>query len=120
MVHILAGWERLFVRRIPSVLSNLGKNLSHLLKTFHSDVATRSQLSGAGTATIPMLEQQLVNYEHVFDASSREARTRIDSAQRDINREFVPSITNSMIPGYIKCVDERGMRENTIQYHLVC
>lgn len=108
MVHLVPGWERLFARRVPAILSSLSSNLKSLLKTFHNDVAKRSQLSGIGIAALPMLEQQLENYVHNFEEASRTAGHKINEKQKEINRQFVPYITNIMEPAYVGCVEERG------------
>ena len=108
MVHLVPGWERLFSRRVPAILSSLSSNLKSLLKTFHDDVAKRSQLSGIGIAALPMLEQQLENYEHNFKEDSTATGLKINEKQKEINRQFVPFITNVMTPAYIGCVEERG------------
>lgn len=108
MKHIASGWERVFIRRVPSVLANLTRNASNLLKAFHQDVDRRASMTGTGVATLPMLEQQLKVYENIFKDRSATTRENINAQQKEINREFVPVITEAMIQGYTICRDERG------------
>ena len=60
----------------------MGKNLSQLLGTFHSDVAERSELSGAGAAALPMSERQLAKGEQGPDLVQRCQKTKRPGAMR--------------------------------------
>ena len=65
-------------------------------------------MTGVGIAGISMLDSQLQNYENIFAELSQAAKKTLDESQRNINREFVPTIKEAMVRAYKECVDEHG------------
>ena len=108
MKHLAGGWERTFTRRSAAVLSGLTRNSSKLLHTFHGDVAKRAAMTGLGIVGVSTLESQLQNYENIFSDLSLAAKKTLDMEQRDINRDFTPTVTTAMLDAYAGCVEEHG------------
>ena len=65
-------------------------------------------MTGLGVAGISLLDSQLQNYENIFAELSQAAKKTLDESQRNINREFVPTIKEAMLRAYQTCVDEHG------------
>jgi hypothetical protein len=106
--HIAAPWEKVFSRRLGLVLSGLSNNAGVLLTTFHNDVERRATKNGASIAAFQMLKQQLPIYKETLKDASSTAKDQITAKQKDINREFVPRITDNMLSVYDTCVNESG------------
>lgn len=100
--------EKTFQRKLPHILNVFSKSGNNLLKDFHSVIERRCQEKGHGIARINMLGVGLRNYEHVFNDAATAMIAHINERQRDINREFVPVVTNVMQTAYDLCVEECG------------
>lgn len=105
---IANAWERTFTRRIPAVLSTLVTVVKRLLETFHEEVEKRAVRNGASIAQFMMLKHNLAGYLEIVKDAADNSKKEISTKQKDVNREFVPVITNFMVPAYQYCTDERG------------
>lgn len=68
----------------------------------------RTREKGTGAARLNMLGQQLDQYSATFGDLCSQAVTSLNEGQREINREFVPAITEAMEPAYSMAAEERG------------
>ncbi|KAL6715665.1 hypothetical protein ACLMJK_006626 [Lecanora helva] len=109
MLKIIAsGWEKTFARRLPMVISSFSRNSSTPLRKFHQDIEARARKLGSNIAGLSMLQHQVSTYESILKDLATSIREKINAAQKDINREFVPVIERVMITAYEECVAERG------------
>lgn len=109
MMKVLSpGWEKMFSRRTPVVMANFVKLANGLIKTFHQDTDSRACKIGLGLAGLHGLKQQLSVHENILKDVSREAAEFVNNTQKEINREFVPSIQEAMTVAYQQCVAEHG------------
>ena len=109
MMKLLAsGWEKAFSRRCPMVMARFARNAATCLKKFHKDIEARARQIGTGIAGLHMLQQQVGNYENLLKDLSATVKDRINTNQKEINREFVPVIEQAMAAAYEECVEERG------------
>lgn len=106
--YIANGWEKTFQRRIPGILTTLVTVIDKMLHTFHDEVEKRAIKNGGSMARFHMLKDGLSNYREVVRDTTNRTKLDISSKQRDINREFVPVVTNAMIPAYEACSNETG------------
>ena len=106
--HIATAWEKTFVRRIPGVLSTLVTTVDKTVHTFHDEIEKRAIRNGGSMARFMMLKHNLGGYRAVVQDVTNKTKLEIGNKQKDINREFVPSITNAMVPAYHWCTEERG------------
>jgi len=106
--RLSTAWERVFQRRLPSILQKYALNSGQILSNFHHAVEQRARLNGAGIANLQMLAQQVYNYEEIFKELVTTLHTQMNELQRDANREFTPVIVESMRTVYQICTDERG------------
>ncbi|KAJ9627575.1 hypothetical protein H2204_009614 [Knufia peltigerae] len=102
-------WESVFARKIPSILGALPLDVSGMLRTFHDEVESHAIRNGALIATFETLKHQLPGYKDIMKDAMVEARTKVTETQREINREFEPSITKHMQEIYEICVEESGI-----------
>ena len=99
MLRILAGgWEKTFSRRLPLVMASFSRNSSTALRNFHRDVEARARNLGSNIAGLSMLEHQVSNYENLLKDLSAVVKVTISTAQKDINREFIPVIERAVSP----------------------
>ncbi|KAL8688345.1 MAG: hypothetical protein Q9224_004906 [Gallowayella concinna] len=109
MIKLIApGWEKVFTRRVQSVMTNLTKTVPAVLKKFHRDIEDRARKIGTGLASLSMLSHQITAYEQVLKDAAASTKDVIITRQKDINREFAPVIERAMIPSYEWCEAERG------------
>ena len=106
--NIANGWERTFSRRMPAVLNGLANKTGTLLTSFHKTVEARALRNGTSLASLDMLKQQLPNYKDTMKDLSTVAQTQIAARQKDINREFVPVVAETMKQAYNDCENESG------------
>ena len=101
-------WEKAFARRLPHVLQSFTKSTKQLLQSFHNDIQARAVRTGAGLVGLAMLNQQLRNYEHIFEDLTQQMVALIGECQRDANRKFTPVIARHLLSAYQYCTAERG------------
>ncbi|KAB8298086.1 hypothetical protein EYC80_001848 [Monilinia laxa] len=106
MKHLAGNWEKIFSRRLPSVLEGFTTTTNESLKTFHRDVESRSRKTGAGISGLAMLAQQIRTYETTFSILGTEMMDAINTLQREANREFVPVVARKLASAYTWCTDE--------------
>lgn len=81
-----------------------------IFQKFHIEIEDEVRLSGGnGEFQLSILERQLVMYQYQLKALVDDTLKLIIQTQRDTNREFVPTICNSMIPAYHYCSNESGI-----------
>ncbi|KAL8889342.1 MAG: hypothetical protein Q9215_003371 [Flavoplaca cf. flavocitrina] len=109
MIKIIApGWERVFTRRVASVLNNFTKSIPAILTKFHREIEDRARKIGTGLGSLAMLSHQISVYEQVMKDAAATTKEMIIARQKDINREFTPVLEHKMIPSYEWCEAERG------------
>ncbi|KAL8899294.1 MAG: hypothetical protein Q9207_006271 [Kuettlingeria erythrocarpa] len=109
MIKLLApGWEKVFTRRVQSVLNNFTKAAPTILKKFHRDMEDRARKIGTDLSSLSMLSHQITTYEQIFKDVAAGERDAIMTLQKDINREFTPVIERNMTPSYEGCTAECG------------
>ena len=106
--HLAGPWESVFARRMPGILNSLPGNAGHILTTFHNEVESRAVRNGASIAAFQMLKHQISVYKETLKDAMTEARGLITEKQRNINREFEPTILEHMLPVYEMCAAESG------------
>ncbi|KAF2688782.1 hypothetical protein K458DRAFT_414486 [Lentithecium fluviatile CBS 122367] len=102
------AWERTFQKRLPKALEVYTKDAGTVLKSFHEKIEERARQNGVGLANLSMLKGSIHNYEQMFQALSVELLAAMQEAQKDANRDFVPTIANIMYTAYELCTEERG------------
>ena len=90
-------------------MAGFARTASKLFKDFHRDIDNRARKVGANVAGLSMLQQQLQVYENILKDVSNTAREMVNTAQKDINRQFTPVVEEAMLSAYEACTDERGM-----------
>ncbi|KAI4087546.1 MAG: hypothetical protein LQ344_006699 [Seirophora lacunosa] len=109
MIKLVApGWEKVFTRRVQSVMNNFTKSVPTVLKKFHRDIEDRARKIGTGLASLTMLSHQITVYEHILKDLAASEKESITQTQKDINREFTPVIEAAMTPSYEWCAVEAG------------
>lgn len=101
-------WERTFQQRLPQVFEEYSENATKVLRAFHERVEKRAHGNGASLAMLGTMSGSSRTYEEMFRDLNVQLRNRMTEAQRDANRDFVPTITNTMMRVYNICANERG------------
>ena len=105
---VASGWEKAFSRRLPMVLASFVRNANACLKQFHKDIDSRARKMGVGIASLHTLSSQLDTYGSSLKDISVRTAERINTAQKDINREFVPVVADAMETAYDDCTAANG------------
>lgn len=109
MIKILASnWEKTFSRRLPTVLQQYYRLSKDAITSFHKEVEARAKKMGMGVASLHVLSGQLNTYGDVFRGVATDITAEINTAQREINREFTPVIATIMATAYDYCTHESG------------
>ncbi|KAG8526802.1 uncharacterized protein KY384_008231 [Bacidia gigantensis] len=109
LIRVIApGWEKVFTRRLQTVLNNFARSAPAALKKFHGEIQTRAQTMGTGIAQLSMLSHQVSVYEQILKDVGNQIKDMIIARQKDINREYVPVIQTLMQSCYDWCVEEHG------------
>ena len=106
--HLMQGWEKCFGRRLLSVINGFIKNAPAALSKFHQNVEARVWQVGGNNAGLSMLQQQIGVYEQILKDLGNTTKELINTKQKDINREFVPTIAKQMVNAYSVCSAECG------------
>jgi hypothetical protein len=93
---------------MPRVLQSFTRAAKTLLNAFHREIESRGMKSGAGSAGIALLGQQIRNYENIFRQVSQQMIELINNLQREANREFTPVIARNLSTAYDWCANESG------------
>lgn len=107
---IVPGWEKMFTRRLPSIMTSYPRRLSDVLSASHQEIDREARTLRVNEDGIKMLQRQVECYDCVFKEHAKAVGKSLDLAQKDISREFVPIIQNVMRPAYVICGDERGFK----------
>ncbi|CAO1602122.1 hypothetical protein XANCAGTX0491_005753 [Xanthoria calcicola] len=109
MIKIIApGWEKVFTRRVASVLNHFTKSIPAILLKFHREIEDRARKIGTGLGSLAMLSHQITVYEQIIKDAAASTKDMIIARQKDINREFTPVVERMMQPSYEWCEAERG------------
>lgn len=106
---LATGWERAFQKRLPKAFEAYTKNAGAVLHAFHGKIEERARQNGVGLANLARLGGSIHTYESMFQELNVQLLTRMTEAQRDANREFVPTIASLMMTVYNMCADESGI-----------
>ena len=106
--HLGTGWEKAFQRRLPQVLRTCATAFQKALRAFHEDLETQTRARSGVNPRLGMLAQQLQAYEAVFADLANNMVVTINLSQKEVNREFTPSICQAMEQAYALCAAERG------------
>ena len=90
------------------MFSGLPISSGQALADFHNQVESRAVKNGASIAAFQMLKSQIPNHKQALKDASTVAKSDIVAKQKDINREFVPTITKNMINAFDTCNREIG------------
>ena len=89
-------------------MADFARNAARVLKDFHRDIDARARKMGTGIAGLSMLQQQLQVYDNILKDVASNAKEMVNTAQKDINREFTPVVEQAMLWAYEACTEERG------------
>ena|SRR5438046_7541742 len=103
-IHI----SRSFSRRIPKALSHFATKCENIVDSFHKDVESRTSSTASYSELFQTLASQLHTYHSSFQQVALSAKQIVNSRQREANREFIPSIAQSLHLTYNTCGQAKG------------
>ncbi|KAF1961197.1 hypothetical protein CC80DRAFT_463932 [Byssothecium circinans] len=106
--RLATGWERAFQNRLPKAFDTYTADSGKVLHKFHETIEDRARHNGVGLANLAMLKSSIYTYEQLFRDLNVQYLAAMTEAQRDANRDFVPTIANIMDTAYDICTNERG------------
>lgn len=79
------------------VFAGFLRNAAAALRKFHRDIEARARKMGSSIAGLHMLHDQVTAYENILKDLATSVREYINTTQKDINREFTPTIERAMV-----------------------
>jgi hypothetical protein len=101
-------WEKTFQRGLPAVFQRLPQRTSPILKEFHLGIEENCKAQNLGVSRINRLRDNVPVYESAFKGLANSMIININEAQREVSREFTPSIASAMNKAYDFCSLENG------------
>lgn len=106
--ELATPWERAFHRRVPVVFNCFPKVTNAALAGFHKVIENKCKEQSLGLSRVARLRDSLTVFENLFTELASSTIININEAQREVNREFTPSILSAMTPAYTYCSNEGG------------
>jgi GTPase SAR1 family protein len=106
--ELMNCWEKTFQRRLPEVFNSFPMVANTMIKDFHNAVEQRCVSQSLWVSRIARLSDNIVVLESAFNDLARQTISNVNEAQREINREFTPSVCTAMAPAYEQCSEENG------------
>lgn len=108
MKQVIPGWERMFFRRMPTILNSFAQSAFSTLADRHRLIDHEAHQLAIDKRGLRLLQSQIAGYDSVLKSHAKSVRQEIDSAQKDISRQFVPSIQTALRPAYAACANDHG------------
>ncbi|KAI4174954.1 MAG: hypothetical protein LQ343_001981 [Gyalolechia ehrenbergii] len=105
---ILPGWEKMFSRDLPTIMESFTRSASKILTDYHREIDHEARKFSINKAGLAMLLYQTGGYTKTLELHAKSVRKAINSAQKDINRQFIPVIQTAMKPAYEYCNKDHG------------
>ena len=119
-MRLATGWERAF-RLIPSViLHQYSEPSQETLGDFHRSIVRRARRHNVDSTGLERLSKSLANSEKTFEACHHDLQGMITQLQRDINRNFGPTIAKIMQEAYNHGTVQSGRVASDICFDLIC
>jgi GTPase SAR1 family protein len=105
---LMKCWEKTFQRRLPEVFNSFPVIVNTMIKDFHEAIEQRCVSQNLWVSRIARLNDNIDVLESAFNDLAKQTIFNINEAQREINREFTPSVGAAMAPTYERCSQENG------------
>lgn len=106
--NLMKCWETTFQRRLPDIFNNFPTMANTIIGNFHDAVKQRCESESLGVSRIARLNENIEVLKSAFNDLGKQTIFNVNEAQREINREFTPSVTQAMGPTYERCAQENG------------
>ncbi|KAI5795262.1 hypothetical protein EDC01DRAFT_654675 [Geopyxis carbonaria] len=103
---IATNWERVFARRVPSLLNNFAYETLEAIARFHDSVCQKAGPHHA--ARLDLLAGQITTWADALKSEAAEILATIHDAQREVSRSYIPQIEATMHRAYRICTQEVG------------
>jgi len=106
--NLLKCWEKTFQRCLPEVFNAFPTTANTTIANFHDAVKQRCEGQNLWKSRVARLNDNIVVLQSAFNDLAKQTISNINEAQREINREFTPSVALAMGPTYVQCSQENG------------
>ncbi|KAI4286768.1 MAG: hypothetical protein L6R35_003976 [Caloplaca aegaea] len=106
--RIAPGWEGMFTQHLPSILTGFARRAFEVVKQCHEEIDREARGVPVGNTGLEMLQGQIGGYGTVLETHATDVRRSIRSAQKELNRNYVPVIQAHLRTTYVACASERG------------
>ncbi|KAM0709890.1 hypothetical protein Q7P35_003933 [Cladosporium inversicolor] len=107
--NLMKCWEKTFQRRLPEIFDNFPTIANTIIGNFHDAVKQRCESESLGVSRIARLNENIDVLKSAFNDLGKQTIFNVNEAQREINREFTPSVTQAMAPTYERSAQENGL-----------
>jgi hypothetical protein len=101
-------WDKTFKHRLPAIFNSFPKMANTYMRYFHNAVEDECTRYKIGMSRIARLRDNIIVLEGAFDDLAKTTINNVNEAQREINREFAPSVATAMAAAYERCSREIG------------
>lgn len=105
---LMTRWEKTFHRRVPEVFNGFPIGVNDTIKNFHDALEQQCVDQNSWNLRIARLRENVVILEAAFNDLAKQTISNVNEAQREINREFTPSVAAAMATAYDQCSEENG------------
>lgn len=116
MRSLMTRWEKTFHRRVPEVFNGFPIGVNDTIKNFHDAVEQQCVDQNSWSLRIARLRENVVILEAAFNDLAKQIISNVNEAQREINREFTPSVAAAMATAYDQCSEENGKSAGISRY----
>jgi len=113
--NLMKCWEKTFQRRLPEVLNGFPVVANTMIGEFHDAVEQQCINQNLWVSRIARLNDNIIVLQSAFNDLGKQTISNVNEAQREINREFTPSVLLAMSATYEECSKENG--EVSSVYH---
>jgi len=106
--YLASGWERVFQRRLPAILSEFATASQGHLETFHQAALQHARERPAIAAKSFLLASQIRTHKHTLQDLPDLVMATVTDLQREASRVSEPIIRQAMTNAYELCAAERG------------
>jgi hypothetical protein len=106
--NLMKCWEKTFQRRLPEVLNGFPVIANTMIGEFHDAIEQRCISQNLWVSRIARLNDNIIVLQSAFNDLGKQTISNVNEAQREINREFTPSVLLAMSATYEECSKENG------------
>ena len=108
VTNLMKRWEKTFQRRLPDVFNGFPVTANTMIRDFHDAIEQRCISQNIWVSRVTRLSDNIIVLQSAFNDVAKQTISNVNEGQREINREFAPSVATAMAATYVQCSQENG------------